>query len=171
GARMVRKSRSQPGAAALQRPDPATRRMPPMKSRKISPTPITRLVATASDSTRHTRFGRSWVVAALLRVHLSRQVDSLAETRSKASPMTIVPLSDDPPKPDAARKVLLAAVALVAVMTGLRAVYASLVDLRTDEAYYWTFSKENVLCFLDHPPMIAWFIRAGTAMFGDSNYG
>ena len=75
------------------------------------------------------------------------------------------------PNRDIARKFLLAAVALIAVMTCLRAVYASLVDLRTDEAYYWTWSKENVLCFLDHPPMIAWFIRAGTAIFGDSNFG
>src|ERR1700731_3266674 len=56
-------------------------------------------------------------------------------------------------------------------MTALRLTYASLIDLRTDEAYYWTWSKENVLSFLDHPPMIAWFIRFGTAMFGGSNLG
>jgi len=36
-------------------------------------------------------------------------------------------------------------------------------------AYYWTWSKENVLSFLDHPPMIAWFVRFGTAIFGDTN--
>jgi Dolichyl-phosphate-mannose-protein mannosyltransferase len=53
----------------------------------------------------------------------------------------------------------------------LRLTYASLIDLRTDEAYYWTWSKENVLSFLDHPPMIAWFIRFGTAIFGDTNLG
>ena len=56
-------------------------------------------------------------------------------------------------------------------MTVLRIVYASLIDLRTDEAYYWTWSKEYVLSFLDHPPMIAWFIRFGTAIFGDTNLG
>jgi 4-amino-4-deoxy-L-arabinose transferase-like glycosyltransferase len=65
----------------------------------------------------------------------------------------------------------LAVAALVAVLTILRVIYASLIDLRTDEAYYWTWSKENVLCFLDHPPMIAWFIRFGTAIFGDTNLG
>jgi 4-amino-4-deoxy-L-arabinose transferase-like glycosyltransferase len=85
--------------------------------------------------------------------------------------MTMVSPPGDAPNPDAARKMLLAAVALIAFMTCMRAVYASLVDLRTDEAYYWTFSKENVLSFLDHPPMVAWFIRAGTAIFGDSNFG
>ena len=64
-----------------------------------------------------------------------------------------------------------AVAALIAAMTVLRVIYASLVDLRTDEAYYWTWSKEHVLCFLDHPPMVAWFIRFGTAIFGDTNLG
>src|ERR1700694_3535778 len=66
---------------------------------------------------------------------------------------------------------LLAVAALIAALTVLRLVYASVIDLRTDEAYYWTWSKENVLSFLDHPPMIAWFIRFGTAIFGDTNFG
>src|SRR3954470_21321672 len=56
-------------------------------------------------------------------------------------------------------------------MTALRVVYASVIDLRTDEAYYWTWSKESVLSFLDYPPAIAWFIRLGTAIFGDTNLG
>jgi 4-amino-4-deoxy-L-arabinose transferase-like glycosyltransferase len=59
----------------------------------------------------------------------------------------------------------------VAAMTALRVIYAGAIELRTDEAYYWTWSKENVLSFLDHPPMIAWFIRFGTAIFGDTNFG
>ncbi len=62
-------------------------------------------------------------------------------------------------------------IALVAAMTVLRGVYAGRIDLRTDEAYYWTWSKESVLSFLDHPPMIAWFIRFGTAIFGDTSFG
>src|SRR6476469_7474098 len=56
-------------------------------------------------------------------------------------------------------------------MTAMRLIYAGLIDLRTDEAYYWTWSKENVLSFLGHPPMIAWFIRFGTAIFADTNLG
>jgi 4-amino-4-deoxy-L-arabinose transferase-like glycosyltransferase len=75
-------------------------------------------------------------------------------------------------KPDkSAFRRLLAVAMLIAAMTALRVIYASLIDLRTDEAYYWTWSKENVLSFLDHPPMIAWFIRFGTAIFGDTNFG
>jgi 4-amino-4-deoxy-L-arabinose transferase-like glycosyltransferase len=66
---------------------------------------------------------------------------------------------------------LTVAIIVIAAMTALRIVYASLIDLRTDEAYYWTWSREYVLSFLDHPPMIAWFIRFGTAIFGDTNLG
>ena len=85
--------------------------------------------------------------------------------------MMIVSSSSHAPHSDAARRTPLAVGALIAVLTCMRVAYASLIDLRTDEAYYWTWSKENVLCFLDHPPMIAWFIRAGTAIFGDTNFG
>jgi 4-amino-4-deoxy-L-arabinose transferase-like glycosyltransferase len=77
-----------------------------------------------------------------------------------------------PAKTDsAALRQLTVAIVLIAAMTALRIVYANLIDLRTDEAYYWTWSKEHVLSFLDHPPMIAWFIRFGTAIFGDTNLG
>jgi 4-amino-4-deoxy-L-arabinose transferase-like glycosyltransferase len=75
-------------------------------------------------------------------------------------------------KPDsAALRQLTVAIVLIVAMTALRIVYACLIDLRTDEAYYWTWSKEHVLSFLDHPPMIAWLIRFGTAIFGDTNLG
>jgi 4-amino-4-deoxy-L-arabinose transferase-like glycosyltransferase len=75
-------------------------------------------------------------------------------------------------KPDSsAIRQWLAVAALIAALTALRVIYASVIDLRTDEAYYWTWSKENVLSFLDHPPMISWFIRFGTAIFGDTNLG
>src|SRR6202162_75170 len=56
-------------------------------------------------------------------------------------------------------------------MTVLRVIYASVTELRTDEAYYWTWSKESALSFLDHPPGIAWMIRFGTTIFGDTNLG
>lgn len=60
---------------------------------------------------------------------------------------------------------------VVIAMTAMRLIYAGTFELRTDEAYYWTWSKESVLSFLDHPPMIAWFIRFGTAIFGDTAFG
>jgi len=86
--------------------------------------------------------------------------------------VTIAPPDISSTKPDnSAFRQLLAVAALIVALTALRVIYASLIDLRTDEAYYWTWSKENVLSFLDHPPMIAWFIRFGTAIFGDTNFG
>ena len=86
--------------------------------------------------------------------------------------MTIAPPDRSSTKPDnSAFRQLLAVAVLIAALTALRVIYAGVIDLRTDEAYYWTWSKENVLSFLDHPPMIAWFIRFGTAIFGDTNFG
>lgn len=84
--------------------------------------------------------------------------------------MTIAP--DISAKPDGAgRRLILMAVVVIAAMTLLRIVYASAIELRTDEAYYWTWSKEGALSFLDHPPGIAWLIRFGTAIFGDTALG
>ncbi|HEV2160188.1 glycosyltransferase family 39 protein [Bradyrhizobium sp.] len=75
------------------------------------------------------------------------------------------------PPGGAARRPLVIAVLVIAAMTLLRIVYASVIELRTDEAYYWTWSKEGAPSFLDHPPMIAWFVRFGTAIFGDTPLG
>jgi 4-amino-4-deoxy-L-arabinose transferase-like glycosyltransferase len=86
--------------------------------------------------------------------------------------VTTTPPDQASAKPDnSALRRLLAVAALVAALTAMRVIYAEAIDLRTDEAYYWTWSKETVLSFLDHPPMIAWFIRFGTAIFGDTNLG
>ncbi len=83
--------------------------------------------------------------------------------------MTIAP--PDKPKASSAAPPWLAVALLIAAMTAMRLVYAGMLDLRTDEAYYWTWSKESVLSFLDHPPGIAWSIRFGTAIFGDTLIG
>jgi 4-amino-4-deoxy-L-arabinose transferase-like glycosyltransferase len=83
---------------------------------------------------------------------------------------SIPPLS--PAKTDrSAVRPLIMAVVVIAAMTALRIAYAQLMELRTDEAYYWTWSKEHALSFLDHPPMIAWLIRLSTAVFGDTLLG
>jgi 4-amino-4-deoxy-L-arabinose transferase-like glycosyltransferase len=62
-------------------------------------------------------------------------------------------------------------VATVVALTIERGIFITTVDLRVDEAYYWTWSKENVISYLDHPPMIAWLIRLSTSVFGDTNFG
>jgi 4-amino-4-deoxy-L-arabinose transferase-like glycosyltransferase len=84
--------------------------------------------------------------------------------------VTIAP--DITVKPNgASRRPLVMAVLVIAAMTVLRIVYASAIELRTDEAYYWTWSNEGALSFLDHPPGVAWLIRFGTAIFGDTVLG
>jgi 4-amino-4-deoxy-L-arabinose transferase-like glycosyltransferase len=52
-----------------------------------------------------------------------------------------------------------------------RAVMAALVPLTADEAYYWLWSKHLDAGYLDHPPAIAWLIRLGTLLFGDTPIG
>lgn len=45
------------------------------------------------------------------------------------------------------------------------------IGLAADEAYYWTWSKNLQWGYYDHAPMIAWWIRLGTSIFGDTNFG
>ncbi len=45
------------------------------------------------------------------------------------------------------------------------------VPLAPEEAYYWDYAQHPALSYFDHPPMIAWTIRAGTAVFGDTEFG
>src|SRR3569833_298911 len=67
----------------------------------------------------------------------------------------------------ATRRPLLVAVLIIAAMTAMRIVYASVLDLRTDEAYYWTWSKElPQLCFLDLLFVFVWFFLFGLVFFG-----
>ena len=61
--------------------------------------------------------------------------------------------------------------ALVAALLILRAVMAGLLPLTADEAYYWLWSKHLAAGYYDHPPAIAWLIRAGTSLFGDTPLG
>ncbi|HVW72815.1 MAG TPA: glycosyltransferase family 39 protein [Rhizomicrobium sp.] len=61
--------------------------------------------------------------------------------------------------------------ALVLLLIVIRGVVAALLPLSADEAYYWLWSKHLAAGYFDHPPMIAWLIRAGTALFGDTPWG
>lgn len=63
------------------------------------------------------------------------------------------------------------AVALIAATILARLAIAALVPLVPDEAYYALWSTRLAAGYLDHPPMIAWFIRAGTALAGDTPFG
>jgi 4-amino-4-deoxy-L-arabinose transferase-like glycosyltransferase len=75
------------------------------------------------------------------------------------------------PRRDSQAARLISCVVILGGLAILRGIYAATIDLRVDEAYYWTWSKESVISYLDHPPLIAWCIRATTQLFGDTNFG
>jgi 4-amino-4-deoxy-L-arabinose transferase-like glycosyltransferase len=66
-----------------------------------------------------------------------------------------------------ARNTLLTVLALVA----LRLVAAAWTPLTFDEAYYWMWSKHLAGGYYDHPPAVAYVIRAGTMILGDTELG
>jgi dolichol-phosphate mannosyltransferase len=53
----------------------------------------------------------------------------------------------------------------------LRWLYAGQVELMPEETYYWNYSRHLDIGYLDHPPLVAWLIKLGTALFGDSEFG
>lgn len=53
----------------------------------------------------------------------------------------------------------------------LRVVYLPFADLFPEEAYYWSYARHLDIGYLDHPPMVAWLIYLGTAVFGDTELG
>jgi 4-amino-4-deoxy-L-arabinose transferase-like glycosyltransferase len=69
------------------------------------------------------------------------------------------------------RWLLILTLTAVVAFTALRLVTAATLDLRSDEAYYWTWSQQSPLSYLDQPPMVAWFERAGQLVFGDTALG
>lgn len=62
-------------------------------------------------------------------------------------------------------------IALVIALAGMRLVTASLVNLTEDEAYYRLWALAPAWGYLDHPPMVAWWIYAGHLVFGDTALG
>lgn len=62
------------------------------------------------------------------------------------------------------------AVTILALVT-LRLVAAAWTPLTFDEAYYWMWSKHLAGGYYDHPPMVAYVIRLGTMLAGDTEFG
>jgi len=62
-------------------------------------------------------------------------------------------------------------VALVGYAFFLRVLYCAQIELLPEEAYYWNYSRHLDIGYLDHPPMVAWLVRLGTLLFGDTEFG
>ena len=63
------------------------------------------------------------------------------------------------------------AVALCVAMTAVQLLLIGRVELTFDEAYYTLWSRDIGWGYLDHPPMVAVWIRASTSLFGGSEFG
>ncbi len=60
---------------------------------------------------------------------------------------------------------------IVGALVLLRLIVAACTPLAFDEAYYWTWSKHLAGGYYDHPPMVAYVIRLGTLIAGDTQIG
>src|SRR5271167_5023714 len=63
------------------------------------------------------------------------------------------------------------AIGIIAYSVALRLLYAGSVELLPEETYYWNYSQHLDFGYLDHPPMVAWLIRLGTIVFGQTEFG
>ena len=63
------------------------------------------------------------------------------------------------------------AVLTVLGLVVLRLAAAAFTPLTFDEAYYWMWSRHLAGGYYDHAPAVAWIIRAGTMIAGDTEFG
>jgi hypothetical protein len=54
-------------------------------------------------------------------------------------------------------------------ITAFRIIYAFLLPVTPQEAYYWNYSRHPALSYFDHPPLAAYWIKL-TTIFGVSNF-
>jgi len=57
------------------------------------------------------------------------------------------------------------------LLAAVRLLLAAILPVMTDEAYHWNFACHLDWGYVDHPPMIAWAIAGGRALFGDTPLG
>jgi 4-amino-4-deoxy-L-arabinose transferase-like glycosyltransferase len=60
---------------------------------------------------------------------------------------------------------------VLAALTFARFAVAGVTPLSPDEAYYWLWAQVPAAGYLDHPPMVADWIRLGTFIAGDTPFG
>ena len=69
------------------------------------------------------------------------------------------------------RRLWITLLLVMGVLTGLRLLMANRTELIPEEAYYWTYAQHPSLGYFDHPPMVAWAVKAGTLVFGETGLG
>jgi len=61
--------------------------------------------------------------------------------------------------------------AALLILFALRLIAGAVLPLSADEAYYWLWSRHVAAGYFDHPPAVAFVIRAGTELFGATPFG
>jgi dolichol-phosphate mannosyltransferase len=62
------------------------------------------------------------------------------------------------------------AIAVLGCVLILRLVFAGIIDLLPEEAYYWNYAQHLDIGYLDHPPMVAWLIWLSTSILGNTEF-
>ena len=60
---------------------------------------------------------------------------------------------------------------LILGFAALHLALAAFLPLVEDEAYYRLWASAPALGYYDHPPVVAWAIAAGEALFGETPFG
>ena len=63
-----------------------------------------------------------------------------------------------------------AALWIVGITFLCRLVFAGLINLLPEEAYYWNYATHLDIGYLDHPPLSAWLIWLSTSAFGHTEF-
>ena len=63
------------------------------------------------------------------------------------------------------------ALVVVTAAAVVRLIFAALLPVFPDEAYYWEWSRRLASGYFDHPPVVALLIRFGTTLFGSTAVG
>ncbi|MDQ3185795.1 MAG: glycosyltransferase family 39 protein, partial [Pseudomonadota bacterium] len=108
-----------------------------------------------------------WHVPSMLAIFPA--IAATAAINYLGSAFYVFPVKQNPPSADVRWRV--ASLGIVAFAVLLRLIYLGQAQLIPDEAYYWNYAQHMDLSFYDHPPMVAWLIWLGTAIFGDNEFG
>lgn len=68
-------------------------------------------------------------------------------------------------------RVRVMALGIAGYLVALRLAYVVPTELILDEMYYWNYVQHPALSYLDHPPLTAWLIAAGTTLLGNGAGG
>lgn len=109
----------------------------------------------------------SWNISSSLAIFPA--IAATAAINYLGSAFYVFPVERNGPPSEVRWRVASLGIAALAIL--LRLIYLNQVELLPDEAYYWNYAQHMDLSFLDHPPMVAWLIWLGTAVFGNTEFG